>query len=852
MLAFSPIRTFSCGGAFLLHLLPATEKYRPLSQAKIITNGDCGARPFVVILQHKNHTVMKRIFLLLALTVNSQWSMVFGNDFTVPDSSKIVDIEEVVVIATPKEQGKLKEQPSSVSIISQQDMLRHHITSVKGISSVVPNLFIPDYGSRLTTAIYIRGIGSRINTPAAGLYVDNIPYYNMSAFDFNLYDIERIDVLRGPQGTLYGRNSMGGLVRVNTRSPFTYQGTDLKLSMATGDWHRRASLTHYHRISDRFAFSAGGYYDGSSGFWHNSTRHERQDKMNSGGGRLRAILKPSTQLKFDLSLGYDYTHEGGYPYFFMGEVAADDGSSDYGNAIGKISSNEKTSYRRGMFNGGLNVEWQGHNFVLNAVTGVQHLNDRMFMDQDFLCDSIYTLEQRQRMTMLTEEITMKYTANRHWSMVNGLSMAKQWLRTKSPVVFKTDGMAMLEQTINGYLDNVHQNTGAPQMGVDFNTTEMPTRCEFQSPLFNVALFHQSTFNITDRFSATVGARFDYEHNSLTYLTEGSANYNFLVMGRLMPQFQNLEVSPTYSGKVRDDHLDVLPKVALKYVIKKKDADSNEGFAYASLCKGHRAGGYNIQMFSDLLQSGMRNEMMSQVGGSRGGSHLDGDDNTDVKGAVSYEPEYSWTYELGAKFKHSVFSFEGSVFLTTVRDQQIARFSENGFGRMMVNAGRSRNWGTELSLGYNPNDRLSTWLNYGFTRATFTKYDDGSGTDYSGKYVPFIPRHTLCLGADYTFPIAKDVNSQSSVLNVQLKSLTLGLNTLGTGRIYWTEANNASQAMYFTFGAHALLNFGSWELNLWGRNLTDKHYHAFYFESMNRAFVQKGKPLQVGVDVNVKF
>ena len=851
MLAFSPIRTFSCGGAFLLHLLPATEKYRPLSQAKIITNGDCGARPFVVILQHKNHTVMKKIFLLLALTVNSQWSMVLGNDFTVPDSSKIVDVEEVVVIATPKEQGKLKEQPSSVSIISQQDMLRHHITSVKGISSVVPNLFIPDYGSRLTTAIYIRGIGSRLNTPAAGLYVDNIPYYNMSAFDFNLYDIERIDVLRGPQGTLYGRNSMGGLLRVNTRSPFTYQGTDLKLSMATGDWHRRASLTHYHRISDRFAFSAGGYYEGSSGFWHNATRHERQDKMNSGGGRLRFVGKPSDRLTLDGSIGYDYTHEGGYPYLLIKDEDLDLNNSE-------VLSNEKTSYRRGMLNAGLNVQWKGKGFTLNAVTGLQHMQDRMFLDQDFIADSIYTLEQKQRLTLLSEEITLKSTVSKLWSTVSGLSTAKQWLRTTGPVTFQTGGIDMLERNINGFMPDLSAR-GISSMGVDITDNNFITGGTFQTPLWNLAVFHQSTFNFTDRLSAMLGVRLDYEHNSLTYNAPALLNYDFTMQSGRMPLALNgLQAAPLYDGKIKKDYFEVLPKTSIKYIL------TPQVFIYASAAKGLRPGGYNVQMFSDLLQGTMRNEMMQ---GIKDGANatldryaqmgmperviqmiqagLDqmpvGGEMADVQDVVTYKPEYSWTYELGAKFKHTVFSFEGSVFLTTVRDQQIARFSENGFGRMMVNAGRSRNWGTELSLGYNPNDRLSTWLNYGFTRATFTKYDDGSGTDYTGKYVPFIPRHTLSLGADYTLPFASS----------KLKALTLGLNTLGAGRIYWTEANDASQALYFTFGAHALLDFGRCEINLWGRNLADKHYNAFYFESMNRAFVQKGKPLQVGVDLNVK-
>ena len=151
----------------------------------------------------------------------------------VKDTTKVIDIEEVVVIATPKENNRLRQQASSSTSLSQNEMRNNSVTSVKALSGLVPNLFIPDYGSKLTTSVYVRGIGSRINTPAVGLYVDNIPFIDKSAFDFNYSDIERIDVMRGPQGTLYGRNTMGGLIRVFTKSPFTYQGTDIRLSAAT-------------------------------------------------------------------------------------------------------------------------------------------------------------------------------------------------------------------------------------------------------------------------------------------------------------------------------------------------------------------------------------------------------------------------------------------------------------------------------------------------------------------------------------------------------------------------------------------------------------------------------------------
>ena len=226
----------------------------------------------------------KCIFVaLILLLTQSSWA-----DEVPQDSIKVVDVEEVVVIGTPKENRKLRELPAAVTLLSQKDMQANQVTSIKSLSTLVPSIYIPDYGSKLTSAIYIRGVGSRINTPSVGLYVDNVPYIDKSAFDFNYSDIERIDVLRGPQATLYGRNTMGGLIRVHTKSPFSYQGTDVKLGAGTYGTYN-ASLTHFHRISEKFAFSSGGLYDHANGFFKNTILNKKVDWLNSAGGRIRSI-----------------------------------------------------------------------------------------------------------------------------------------------------------------------------------------------------------------------------------------------------------------------------------------------------------------------------------------------------------------------------------------------------------------------------------------------------------------------------------------------------------------------------------------------------------------------------------
>ena len=129
-------------------------------------------------------------------------------------------LEEFVITTQPKENKPLDQQPITYSSISISQIEREEIKSPKDLSSQIPNLHIPDYGSGMTSSIYIRGLGARIDQPAVGLIVDNIPYLNKNNYDFDYFDLERIEMLRGPQGTLYGRNTMGGVMHLHSISPF--------------------------------------------------------------------------------------------------------------------------------------------------------------------------------------------------------------------------------------------------------------------------------------------------------------------------------------------------------------------------------------------------------------------------------------------------------------------------------------------------------------------------------------------------------------------------------------------------------------------------------------------------------
>ena len=469
------------------------------------------------------------------------------------DTLKVVDVEEILVIAAPNENRKLREQPTAVTLLSQQDMQAAQVNSIKNLTGLVPNMFIPDYGSRLTSAVYIRGIGSRINTPSIGLYVDNIPYIDKSAFDFDYSDIERIDVLRGPQGTLYGRNAMGGLIKIHTKSPFSYQGTDLRIGAGTHNAYN-TSLTHYHRVSERFAFSTGGFYDYEGGFFRNAAlENKKTDKSQSAGGRFRGIYLPSENWKADLNVSYEYSDQGGYPYYYTGSVNPAAQSEEMKSYIGTISNNRESSYYRNLLNTGLNLEYQAQRFTLSAVTGYQFLKDRMFIDQDFTAKDIYTLEQKQRIHTLSEEIVMKSKGSSRWQWATGVFGFYQWLKTDAPVIFREDGMGMLGQMLGSVIPSkIEVPLPMPGMGINILPSLRPGNSNllingnFDTPLLNGALFHQSTFR--DLFgltglSFTAGLRLDYEKMKMTYDSGTAMDYTVGIKGEMVRGGQVIKEIP---------------------------------------------------------------------------------------------------------------------------------------------------------------------------------------------------------------------------------------------------------------------------------------------------------------------
>lgn len=774
------------------------------------------------------------------------------------DTSLVRDLDNVVVVSQPKEQYSLRQQPISASMFDGRKSEAHGATDLRKLSAYVPNFTMPNYGSRYTSAMYVRGIGSRVNSPAVGIYVDGMPLMSKSAFNTHFYDLARVDVLHGPQSTLYGLNSEGGLVRIYTKSPMDYQGTDIKFGIGT-HFQRNAEVSHYQKVNDKFAFSLAAFYDGQNGFYKNQATGERADKGNEAGGRLKMVFRPNERWNVNYVADYQYVRQNGFPY----------GLLDESGHTAQPNTNWQNNYRRNVFNTALNACFHANAFDFTSITSYQYLKDYMLMDIDYQPVDYMHMEERQFQNAFTQELVLKSRrpVGGFWNWALGAFGGFSWLKTGSAIHFDSDMDTFLGNTVQQsmYDAMVRSMAGrfmASGMGAEAATAMAKTTIEraggvgvtadmsdvpgsYHTPTFNLGAFHESNFTITSRLTAILGLRYDWSAVSVDYDTHAAMSMLVHVMGQ--------EASATISSRLVDERHNqfgkLLPKLGLTYRL--ADNGSN---VYALVSEGYRAGGYNIQMFSDILQAELQANSSQRADYDIPHSRADYDR---INKTIAFKPETSWNYEAGTHlniFGGSV-QFDLSAFFMRICNQQISVMaSRYGFGRIMTNAGKSNSCGIEATLrGHAFDDRLSWMASYGYTHAVFKEYKDSLSTgnvitvvDYKDKRVPFVPEHTIAIMADYCFPVSCSA----------LRSITLGADVNGQGKTYWDEANTKSQRFYAVVGAHLALDMGRVQFNVWGRNLTDNRHQVFAVNSSatgkNLWFAQRANPIQFGADLKLKL
>ena len=727
--------------------------------------------------------------------------------FILPASEQVdsVMLQTVDIVSSIKLSESDSRTTYLETTVNGTQLERMNLNSVKELTAIAPNFYQPDYGSRMTSSIYVRGFGSRIDQPVVGMNIDEMPIMSKNSYDFELFDIDRVQVIRGAQSALFGRNTSGGAINVYTLSPFTFQGKRLSLEYGNSNT-LRVKASHYSRHSGTFGWSASIFYSHSDGFFDNKELGEKCDGGDNLATRLRMQFLPSELWSFDNTFSIGYTDEGGWAY------------GAYDKETGKLSPvayNDASSYRRFSVSDGLVIKHYLPGATVSSITGYQYMDDRMRIDNDFLPLDYFSMGQYQQEHSITQEFVIKSHDSGPFSFTGGLFGFYKHTRMQAPVRFKQYGIDnLILKNANEYYYHL---LGADRE-LSFRNDNFVISDDFIIPVTGVAAYMQFGYDF-GRFKFEGGLRVDYERSKMDYDSNALVYYKTY---KSSSSYSPLHSSLTGSNDI--DALELLPSLSLTY-------NCDKGNVYLSARRGFKAGGFNTQLFSDILQNKLTGELI-------GNEH-----KIDASSTV-YKPETNWHYEIGthiSPLENGKLNISVALFYIDCTNQQLTVFPEGmSTGRMMSNAGESYSYGAELALDYKVG-RFTINGAFGYTHAEFRKYHSGD-KDYSGNILPLAPRETMSTNVSYSLPV-----SPAFADHLQLN---VGWN--GIGHIYWNEENTLCQPFYGLWSASFVWAKDSFGASLWAKNITDREYNTFYFRSIGNDFFAKGKPLQFGMSLNLNL
>jgi iron complex outermembrane receptor protein len=638
-----------------------------------------------------------------------------------------------IIVSARRRDERLIDVPVAVTALSAQDLERLQAVDLSGLQGTSPNLnIVQGRGSAASANIFIRGIGQpdalQTFDPAVGVYIDGVYLSRIQGALLNLGDVERIEVLRGPQGTLYGKNTTGGAVSIVSKKP------DLNTFKATGSAlygsYNQILLNGYVSaplVGDKVALSIAGQYDKRDGLVTDPrTGREYNDRDSLTG---RAILRAKPTDSFELILSGDYTRQRnaltlGYATapllqtsLFPAGVKTLVTAEPYGRYDYKASTSFKGDEGQRLDHWGvsLTANWDlNDQFTLSSITAYRKLRPDLFIDIDAsqaeLGDVFVGLDQHQ----FSQEVQLKWDMGKFKGVVG--------------VYYLNENVASHQEA---FADDLFTFLGGPVTFTRFIDDEQNTK--------SYAAFGQATYDFTDQLSLTAGLRYTKEDRSYNRFTTTASNQAFL--NNVNFRFpDNLPAPLNASDTASFDAW--TPMVTLSY---KPTPDS---LVYASASRGFKSGGFNGRANS-------LNDLTLVVNGA-------------PTLVTRFEPEKVWTYEGGAKasLMGGKVRLSGDVFYSDYTDFQ-ARVGGGVVGATgvfpVVNAGKLTIWGIEFEAAVRPVAQWNLRVAAGYLNAKYDEFNDGRRVPPSsfscnptGNAITcqpaFAPPLTLTLGTDYAIPL----------------------------------------------------------------------------------------------------
>lgn len=747
-------------------------------------------------------------------------------------------VEEIIVTARKREEN-LQKIPIAITAITAEDISKRTLTELSQVQEIAPNVFFGEaLGVSNSSRVYIRGIGENLiiytAEQAVTTYVDGIPLTRPVGSNVNLLDAEHVEVLRGPQGTTFGRNTIGGAINFITKKP---DGHDSYVQLMAGNYDQldlRAALEQ--RLSETFAFRASAARSQRDGFVENTFR-DYDDLNDEDNWEARLVLNWQPGSAWDITLSADHyvvdeqtTGTQLIAADIAGFAALIDGAQRAHFGFGVSESVDNDPFK-GAYTFGDSFEpgYPGSDELLTQFTGIDPGESEMDMTGVHLIAE-YAISDALTLKSLT---AWRDTELKNWNDSLGtiFPVSGAYTFEASEEVsqeFQLLGTGLVDGRLDFVAGTFLGRIDAVEKGDNFFLVEAVTALNLSTArnsgqeTDSTAIFADANFDLTQALTLSLGARWSEDKKDYR-----RAEFETIATGQDVGGFG---IAGVYAGPdnvfVRDDSWSAWSgTLGLQYQF------TEAVMAYGRWSRGFRSGG-----FSGLARS-------------------------EAEVAEGYDPEQADVWELGLRstLADGRVLFNATAFLTAYTDQQLVSFYSipgptpsdppiaQGF--RIQNAGESEIRGVEVEFSWFVLDNWEIKGAYGMSDAEFTELDSALVTGSTPEAdelltPPHVPKHTFNVASDLTFA------------DVFGGRLDLHVDYVQRSKTYF-DIGNSERIAQDSFG---LVNArAAWttrdetlEVALWGRNLADKEYRTMGFDVIGLAAAFYGDPRTYGLMVTKRW
>lgn len=763
-----------------------------------------------------------------------------------------------ITVTSAKREQTLQDVPIAVSVIDELVIEQAEIQDLLDLQSVVPSLQVTQANVSNATDFLIRGFGNGSGNagiePSVGVFIDGVYRSRSAAALADLPNIERVEVLRGPQSTLFGKNASAGVVSIVTKRPeFERSGS---IEVTYGNYNAfRASADITGPISDTVAYSLFASYNRRDGFVDDLGTGDEINDRNRYAFRGQLLVEPNEDLSIRLIGDYDFFDEQccatanlvngptGAAIFALGGAIDPENPFSY-----QVFNNTETANENELYGISGQIDYDLGWATATSISAYRKTKNDNVQDVDYTGADILapnpnstefdTYTQEFRLTSNPGDGTIDW-------MVGAFYFDEEVL-TNDLVAWGPRGRDYINVLLGGAgvsTDQLEAAFGLPN-GVFFaEGTGLLERSGQDNTSWS--LFGTMDYAVTDRLTATLGLNYTKDEKDVFHDIDSSDVYSQVDFSPLVPLFgpeavaglQALQVFPIFldypnaveNGESSDEDTTYTLRLAF-------DVTDNLNL-YASYATGFKATSWNLSRdsrpfaedFPAIQAAGLLTPNLAA------GSRFAG-------------PESSKVYEIGVKGAFDQFRFSLSLFDQTIEDFQTFVFLGTGFG--LANAGEQSTTGLELEATWLPTDALSLSAAGTFLDPVYDSFPDSAFGDLSGEQPAQIAETSLSLGANYAFTVngwdgyvQADYQYQSETAFEDDPVLDAAV-----GALYTNEVNLVN--------ASAGLDFGNgFDVRVWGRNIFEDEHIIFAFPSVIQSGSFSGytnAPATYGVTLRRRF